>query len=1646
MTPASGRFKPSRAGVINIWDYIDEEFVFADGRLVLRGHNGSGKTKALEVLFPFVLDGVSDARRLDPFSGENRTMKSNLLYRGQEAEYGYVWMEFTRDPADGNTDETGKGVSAAWDADHTDGRGGEAVTLIIGLRAHRHRDGVTPSFFVTGRRVGVDFGLLSADSRPLTEKQLKAVLEPGARHRTATEYRAAVDARLFGLGKERYAQLLDLLLALRRPLLAKDLDPVKVSDTLSAGLSPVDPVLVEQAARDFENLAAVQRLFEDLTLADGAVKEFLGHYTAYLRAHVRHHLDRIHERLDGAASCAARIARSASELRRARTAHAAATAGREAAEAELARYDGRLAVLKQHEAYKARGELDGLRRQIADDSAGIARERQRLDQVRGHIAKLGTEAGKVAERLRDARDKAGRHLNELADAAGHAGVTDIADLTPADGPSDAGAASEGGHIAGGFGGSGASPRESPASPRESLALARARVTARRGDVETVRGHLALLAGAEAKRKRAETAAEEADRAVTAGEEELSAAQDRLDRSRHAAKDALTRWTQRWVVAANPAAATADGPCVAAVGGAGGAPVGEAAGGGAGGAPVGEAAGGGAGGAPVGEAAGGGAAGALVGGVAFGGAAGPSAGEVAVVSAGDLAALEETLGAIGEAGARRLPEVFGELTEERRAAVIEARAHVAAEEARVATLLRELRAEREAVAAERDDAPPANDLRTAVRDGRPGAPLWRLVRFADGVDERDAAGIEGALYGAGLLTAWIHPDPELTVAALSEGEADGYLVPLPEERRPQGQTLAGILVAERQGMVPAEVIEAILRSIALDDAHARVPARVPVGRPGDDAGADAGSGERSDLASGPHPGVGSDLAVGSPAGGLEGGVGSDAAEGSGAGVGSGGAVGSPAGGLEGGVGSDAAEGSGAGGGSGLAGGLDLGVGRGGWFGVGPYVGGRPKAAVEYIGATNRAARRLVRIAEYDRLITAHVETQKGLGEESQRLNGLVADFGRARKELPETGPIVTAAGGVADRATRLAVARARLAETAKHVDSAVAEVGAAARRLRQAAAELAMPRDPREVDAVAQALDDLTRAAEGLCAEREKIATAQGDLAEREETIERLSQEQAEGEMALGTREAAHAVLAERLETLERTFDADLKEVLRQITETEGLLARARTTRGEQELVATREREAEVLAGAELEHGREALAGAFLSMAGQIAEFVPYTQADLRPLAGVADPTPWPLEDRPRGPERAGEDVAELMLADPSPDPLEAVRATLPGDALAIIDAYDAATQGGRAVTDATLKNTLDRISNALRDFQAALEKCQEDYRLDWEPGAVLTVHVIDADGRGPVSAFARGVAERAEEQGVLLEDRERTVLEDELLTGLAQQIHSRVVAAKDLVRGMNADTRSKPMSSGTTIGIRWVQSDKIDDRQRAVAALLVRDTAALGNQGLVTLRGHLRQMIRDHRARNSRATYKEALAAVLDYRSWYTFELLMARRGEPEVRLTRAKHSQMSGGEKSASIHLPLFAAANALYSSGRASCPRVIALDEAFAGIDDNYKPELLGLTVQFGLDLFMTGHDLWCTYSTVPMIAHYDLLHDSELRTVSTILALWDGAQVFDADAGYAGNDELVKELLGFTPRRHAPPGSREDTLYTDDEDDLEEQEAMV
>jgi energy-coupling factor transporter ATP-binding protein EcfA2 len=57
------RWMLSRAGIVNVYQYGNEILQFADGRLLLRGVNGSGKSTAMNMLLPFLLD--ADTRRID---------------------------------------------------------------------------------------------------------------------------------------------------------------------------------------------------------------------------------------------------------------------------------------------------------------------------------------------------------------------------------------------------------------------------------------------------------------------------------------------------------------------------------------------------------------------------------------------------------------------------------------------------------------------------------------------------------------------------------------------------------------------------------------------------------------------------------------------------------------------------------------------------------------------------------------------------------------------------------------------------------------------------------------------------------------------------------------------------------------------------------------------------------------------------------------------------------------------------------------------------------------------------------------------------------------------------------------------------------------------------------------------------------------------------------------------------------------------------------------------------------------------------------------------------------------------------------------------------------------------------------------------
>ncbi|GAB7033705.1 TIGR02680 family protein [Streptomyces sp. NPDC021749] len=269
--PAPGRWRPLRIGLVDLFYYDAEEFWFRDGRLLLRGNNGTGKSKVLALTLPFLLDGDLSARRVEPDADPGKRMEWNLLLGGEHPHperLGYTWIEF------GRVEE---------DTGHARFR-----TLACGLKAVAGRGIARHWYAVTDQRVGEELSLLDATGTALSRDRLaEAIAGRGMVYDTATGYRRAVDEALFGLGERRYAALVDLLIQLRQPQLSKRPNEAALSRALTEALPPMDQAVVADVAEAFRSLDEEKEELRAAAEAERAASAFLDHYRRYARVATR---------------------------------------------------------------------------------------------------------------------------------------------------------------------------------------------------------------------------------------------------------------------------------------------------------------------------------------------------------------------------------------------------------------------------------------------------------------------------------------------------------------------------------------------------------------------------------------------------------------------------------------------------------------------------------------------------------------------------------------------------------------------------------------------------------------------------------------------------------------------------------------------------------------------------------------------------------------------------------------------------------------------------------------------------------------------------------------------------------------------------------------------------------------------------------------------------------------------------------------------------------------------------------------------------------------------------------------------------------------------------------------------------------------
>ena len=388
------RFRLHRAGILNVWQYDEQVFTFCDGRLLLRGTNGAGKSKTMEMLLPFVLDG--DKARMTA-TGRQGSQLLWLMSDGATSggtRTGYLWVELVRVDADG---------------------GEHVVTCGVGIRHSTSARQVTTWQFTLPTAVPA---LSEPDGTPLSAPRCRELVESlsGRTFESPRDYKQHVGQLLFGLEPQAYDDLLRLLYWLRQPQVGEDIDPARLVAMLDESLPALDEDDVRQVGEALDELAEHGERLDRLRAAAAAVAGSAEVYARYaatlLSERAAEALGAERERLSRARAVSGQEA-------------AVARVGEELVAAESAESDAREAVAR------ATSTVQALEAGPLARNQQVLQEKQRRVQELADAARVAAAAAeRAAQRAEDSAARVSRGTAELSDLSGHlsAGTSEIAGL------------------------------------------------------------------------------------------------------------------------------------------------------------------------------------------------------------------------------------------------------------------------------------------------------------------------------------------------------------------------------------------------------------------------------------------------------------------------------------------------------------------------------------------------------------------------------------------------------------------------------------------------------------------------------------------------------------------------------------------------------------------------------------------------------------------------------------------------------------------------------------------------------------------------------------------------------------------------------------------------------------------------------------------------------------------------------------------------------------------------------------------------------------------------------------------------------------------------------------------------------------------
>lgn len=1602
--PRRGRWQPLRAAIAGIFRYDSQEFVFFNGRLLLRGNNGNGKSMALEVLLPFVLDADLSPERLSTFGGRSRRMYTWLLghddTKGRDSARGYVWVEFGRIGPLGTA---------------------EYFTVGAGLETNRTNQEVQPWYFSTAARVGIDFVLTEVG----TEAPKKDVLEQrlagcaadgldGQVHPDPDTHRTKVNQVLFGLARHKFDALRKALLQLRRPKLSDKLSERGLAEILRDSLAPLDTHLIESIARGYERLDRHHGDIKSMRDTLDALQALEKRYTDYARAALLLRATTVLDTAEATARAVSATQAEAGEHIRLTAQASDLAATIEATKADIARLEGHLNGLKLRETFTKGADLEPSREQAEQMERAATASAHRAEGAREQADAEEDAARDLADERETAR-AAVTSTRRLADEAAlvpslilqpHRQWIAQLDLLP-----DSSGDDDIERLRLQLRDEATALRTSVSELLRLVGEADQAVAKAEGAGVEVTSARAELDVAKRTAEHAETNLNEARRAQRALLQDwlscssqlcqglappvLDEETARLEVKSWARQASEARTSQVEVMQEQIRQASADQGLLAA-----------------------------------------------------GLATFQDAVEVAATALTQADAAHQAAADADAAWCERVERWYTSLTEliqaglqwrtprldeadqwheritdaarDHACRIGERRREVAGRRSAINRHRTDLHDTRKPLSDEREQlqsgqlVPPApSPTRLADRHDRAGAPLYLLIDFVDEhLDRRRAANLEASLLASGLADAWVSPTGQILSG--SDGPlTDTQLVSRtgPVARSPLSSALRPDELGSATAGVPDAVITDLLDRIELADTAASSSsgqgivvawdgswrtgalygayAQTAAGLVGAssretrrqarlleldeqighiDAQISALTGEDERLAA-------EDASLERATTQLE--QETDSLD-------------SP----------DPAR----------------------------------RAAEEAMGASRRAHDALASVAR-SHVALLRQEAIAMSRAESALSSAAAGTLNSGQNDSPETdlpsiaipaetAPFKSFADTVQqDGAAVVESIRSQLATASEHLDGHRAD-------LERELSELGELLTRDELDRAGTAVVEAEKACRAAREKLEATLGAQSDahrFADEQRTIR---------DAALATAGLSHPGQVEELPQTIQSWHNHAEDLLRctQLATRTSIAsnqatqraAQARSQVNEANSVAEADQGAATAARARYEALRQRLGAPYAAIISEIQQTdgqltakgkavqdwtTQHTQ--LQNQIGAAKVKTQNAEAKQRELQERIPRTCEALVAACAADLPAAADWPAPADvtefdtdglvatAQLIVDAAGRRAHGERATGD--LDAAMNATSKARHDADVTLAG-QFTLIERWSEGLLLVETIRHGQTR-TLAATIKEIRINLIAAETVLQRDEAELLEQFLTDDVRKQVVARIEAARGQIKTMNTLMERHPMTSGLQIQLAW-RPDPDAGIGHDVIDLLDADFDAAPS-ARTRLRGFFEDRIATIRATRTGRTWPELLGEMLDYRRWYRFDINAKQAAGEWSRLSSSAHSALSGGEKSIALHLPLFTAAAThtvastirdTTDSNLPGCPRLILLDEIFAGVDEDNRGSLFEAIRTLDMDLIATSESETGMYAEIDGIAVYHLIRSQGLPGVLAARSVWDGKQQHD------------------------------------------------